>query len=100
MSLKNDMARDIRETFLNLDDFAEKRTVAGRLIDCVFYESAGSTGTDEMSVSQNSYILQASENDMPMLSVGDRITIDGEIWAVDSYSIDFGMVVVKLSRSF
>lgn len=99
MSLKDDMARDIRETFLNLDDFAESRTVAGRRIDCVFYESAGSSGDDEMGVSRNSYTLQAAEADLPTLSVGDRLTIDGEIWYIESCNIDYGMAVVQLARN-
>lgn len=99
MSLKDDIAKDLRETFLNLDDFAETRTVAGRRIDCVFYESASSSGDDAMGVSQHNYTLQAAEKDMPTLTVGDRLRIDGEIWTVESYSIDYGMAVVQLTRN-
>ena len=99
MSLKDDMARDIRETFLNEDDFAERRTVAGRRISCVFYEGGSSSGDDEMGVSRHSYTLQAAESDLPSLNIGDRITIDGEIWWIESYSIDFGMAVLQLARN-
>ena len=98
MSLKGDMARDIQETFLNLDDFAETRTVAGRRIDCVLYATGGSSGTDEMAVSQSNYTLQAAEKDMPAHTVGDRLTIDGEIFIIQDSSTDYGMAVVQLSR--
>jgi hypothetical protein len=99
MSLKDDMARDIRETFLNEDDFAETRTVAGRKIVCVLYEDAGSAGVDGMNVSQSSYTLQAAAKDLPTLTVGDVLRIDGELWGIESFSIDYGMAVVKLTRN-
>jgi hypothetical protein len=96
MSLKDDMARDIEETFLDMDEFAEMRTVAGRRIACVFYETSSSG--DEMGVIRHYYTLQAAEKDMPMLSVGDRLTIDGEIWTIESCATDYGMAVVQLSK--
>ena len=97
MSLKDDMARDILETFLNMDDFAEERTVAGRKISCIFYETTSSSGSD-MGVIRHSYALQAAEKDLPELSPGDRLTIDGEIWTIESCAIDYGMAVVQLSK--
>lgn len=97
MSLKDDMTRDILETFLDMDEFAEMRTVAGRKIPCVFYETSSGDGSD-MGVIRHSYALQAAENDLPTLSAGDRLTIDGEIWVIQSCSIDYGMAVVQLSK--
>lgn len=97
MSLKDDMTRDIHETFLNQDDFAEERTVAGRRITCVLYEAGSSSGSD-MGVIRHSYTLQAAEKDLPTLSEGDRLTIDGEIWTITSFAIDYGMAVVQLEK--
>lgn len=98
MSLKDDMARDLDEIFLNEDDFAEVRTVAGRKIKCVLYEDAPTAGTDEMGVAQYSYTLQARADDIPNLRAGDTLRIDGNIWAVIDISNDFGMAVVKMSK--
>lgn len=99
MSLKDDMARDIQDTFLNGDEFAEQRTVAGRKIKCVFYENSPTAGTDEMGLAQYGYTLQCSAGDIPSLSAGDTLRIDGTIWMVTDYSNDFGMAVVNLSRN-
>lgn len=99
MSLKDDMMRDLEETFLNGDEFAEVRTVAGRKIACVFYEDKPTSGTDEMGVAKYSYTLQAREKDIPKLQAGDTLRIDGAIWAVTDISKDFGMAVIKLSKN-
>lgn len=98
MTLKEDLVRDIVETFLNTNDFAEVRTVAGRRISCVFYEENESDGIDAMGTSQKSYILQAAEKELPRITVGDRIRIDGELWVIQNCSNDYGMAVLKLSR--
>lgn len=98
MSLKDDMVRDIHETFLNAEEFAETRTVAGRKIACVFYEEKPTAGADEMGVAEYSYILQARETDIPKLQAGDTLRIDGQIWGVTDISKDFGMAVIKLTK--
>lgn len=99
MSLKDDMLRDIDETFLNEDEFAETRTVAGRKIKCVLYEDSPTSGTDEMGVAQYSYTLQAKAADIPTLRAGDTLRVDGTIWAVIDISTEFGMSIVKLSKN-
>lgn len=98
MSLKDDMARDLKDTFLNLNEFAETRLVAGKRIDCVMYED-GATPADEYGVSQTSYTLQAAAADMPRIKVGDTLTIDGQIWLVNAFRNDYGMAIVKLERN-
>lgn len=98
MSLKDDMERDLESIFLNEDDFAEVRTVAGRKIKCVLYEDSPTAGTDEMGVAVYRYTLQAKASDIPNVRAGDTLRIDGNIWAVIDYSNDFGMAVIKLSK--
>ena len=99
MSLKDDMARDLEATFLNEDEFAETRTVAGRKIKCVLYENTPTAGTDEMGVAQYGYTLQARTADLPSLRAGDTLRVDGTIWMVIDISNDFGMSVVKMSKN-
>ncbi len=98
MSLKEDMERDLA-IFLNEEDFAETRTVAGRKIQCILYEDKATDGTDEMGVAQYSYTLQARAADIPNLRAGDTLRVDGNIWAVIDISIDYGMAVIKMSRN-
>ena len=98
MSLLDDMERDISETFLNEEEFAEERTVAGRKISCFLYENTPTAGMDEMGVATYGYTLQAKAGDIPSLRAGDSLRIDGNIWTVIDYSNDFGMAVVKLTK--
>lgn len=98
MSLKDDMARDLKDTFINLGEFAETRLVAGKRVDCVMYED-GETPADDYGVSQTTYTLQAEAASMPRIKVGDTLTIDGQVWLVTAYRLDYGMAVVKLQRN-
>lgn len=101
MSLKADMARDIDEVFLNVEDFAAVRHVCNRQVRCVLYAQSGDTneaGADGMGVCGQLYTLQAKACDLPRVREGDNMVIDGVPWEVVDYRNDQGMAVVKLVR--
>lgn len=99
MTFKEEMERDISETFLNEEEFAEPHIVAGKQIVCVFYPSNGDSAKfDAFSTSDVIYTLQASASDLPKSKSGDRIVIDGQIWIINDRRRDFGMSILTLSR--
>lgn len=96
MTLKDDMARDIDGVFLNEEEFAEPRRVAGREIVCVFYETATAQADEDYGRSFKSYTLQAKSSDLPALRVGDALTVDGKAYTVANVRTDYGMTITEL----
>ncbi len=99
MTLKEDMEADLRETFLNTDDFAEPRIIAGKQVNCVLYPANGDSAHDDpFPVGDCLYILQAAASDLPKIRVHDTLRINQNIWTVDALRQDFGMTVATLRR--
>lgn len=96
MNLKDDMARDLDGLFLNVEEFAEPRRVAGKEIVCVFYETAAAQAEEDYSRSFKSYTLQAKSADLPALRVGDALTVDGKAYTVANVRTDYSMTIVEL----
>lgn len=99
MTLKEDMEADLRETFMNVDEFAEPRLIAGKTVNCVLYPANGDTAPDDtFPVGDCLYILQAPAADLPKIRVNDTLRIDQQIWTVDAFRLDYGMAVATLRR--
>lgn len=95
-SLKADMARDLTDTFLNEDEFAETRRVGNREMLSVLYETSESSAIDESGRTFKSYTLQVRAKDLPSVRTGDSLTIDSRAYHVTNVRKDYGMVVVEL----
>jgi len=99
MTLKEDIEADLRETFLNPDEFAEPRIIAGKQVNCVLYPANGDTAHDDsFPVGDCLYILQAAAADLPKIRVNDTLRIDQQIWTVDAIRQDYGMTIATLRR--
>ncbi len=99
MILKADMERDIGATFLNEEEFAEVRNVAGLDILCVMYAEARADGVDELGVEQVPHsILQARTDELPSVYAGQELRVDGTLWDVLDVREDYGMTSIRLNR--
>lgn len=98
MSLKDDMAADVGNVFLNEDDFAERHVVEGRELTAVFYEDDLEPSDSNMGLVIKTFILQAKSGDMPPVrKPGATLDIDGRLFIVQTWKTDCGMSVVKLT---
>lgn len=96
MRLKDDMARDLDEVFLNEDDFAEVRSVGSKRVKCVLYETAQSQLDEENGRGFKAYTLQAKKSDLPPLRAGDVLIVDGKTYTVSNVRVDYGMGIIEL----
>lgn len=99
MTLQEDMEADLRDTFLNTDEFAEPRIIAGKPVNCVLYPAHGDAARDDsFPVGDCLYVLQAAARDLPKIRVHDTLRIGQQIWTVDALRQDAGMTVATLRR--
>lgn len=98
MSLKDDMASDMKSVFLNEGDFAERHVVEGRELIAIFYEEDLEPSDSNMGLVIKTYVLQAQRGDMPHVrKPGATLDIDGRLLIVQTWKTDCGMSVVKLT---
>lgn len=99
MTLKDEIAEDIYNVFLNEDDFGEEHTVDGNTIKCMFDDDklTERQGSNELAVSDSSLLLFAKSVDLPPRKVsGERLTIDGKNYVVDDWKENLGMSEIVL----
>ena len=65
MSLKDIIADDINNVFLNLDDFGEEHTIEGKKIVCIGDDDTLKLrqGTNDLSVTESTLLLFAKSDD-------------------------------------
>lgn len=105
MTLKDEIAEDIYNVFLNEDDFGEEHIVNGTVIKCMFDDDklTERQGSNELAVSDSSLLLFAKNSDLPPRMVnGERMTIDGKNYVVDDWKENLGMseIVLHHGESF
>ena len=101
MSLKDKILEDINSVFLNLEDFGEIHTVDGKSVVCMFDDDALKirSGSNELSVSESTLLLFAKESDLSRKIAGDEILIDGRIYIVDDWKVNFGVAEIVLHQN-
>lgn len=101
MSLKDEIFSDIDNVFFNLEDFGETHIIDGKKVICVFDDDALKirSGSNELSVSESSLLLFAKVSDLPRKVVGDDLLIDGRIYIVDDWKVNFGMAEIALHQN-
>ena len=99
MSLKDEIAKDIDDIFLDLGDFAETHLVEGRNILCVMDDETLKTrqGSAEISVDESTLLLFAKESDLPIRR--KILDIDHKPYIVDDWKINAGMVEIALHQN-
>lgn len=101
MSLKDEILEDINNVFFNLEDFGEAHTIDGKSVVCVLDDDALKirSGSNELSVSESSLLLFAKVSDLPRKVVGDDLHIDGRIYIVDDWKVNFGVAEIALHQN-
>lgn len=102
MSLKTNILEDIDNVFMNMHDFGEEHTIDNKKVVCVIDDEALKirSGSNELSVSESSLLLFAKESELPKRKVaGDEILIDGRIYIVDDWKVNFGVAEIVLHQN-
>lgn len=101
MSLKDEIAEDIYNVFLNEEDFAESHVVNFKEIKCMFDDDklTERQGSNELAVSESTSLLFAKSSDLPPRQAsGSKLEIDGKTYVVDDWKENFGMAEIMLHR--
>ena len=99
MSLKDEIAKDINDVFLDLGDFAEMHLVEGRDILCVLDDETLKTrqGSAEIGVDESTLLLFAKASDLPERC--KILNIDHKPYIVDDWKINAGMAEIALHQN-
>jgi len=99
---KEMVAKDVRSTFLNLEEFGEEHRVEGKTITAVIDENAlkERQGGQELSVAESSLLLYAAVEDLPARRpAGEGLNVDGREYIVNDWSEDMGIATVALGQT-
>ena len=101
-SFKEMVAKDVRSTFLNLEEFGEEHRVEGKTITAVIDENAlkERQGGQELSVAESSLLLYAAVEDLPARRpAGEGLNVDGREYIVNDWSEDMGVATIALGQT-
>lgn len=102
LSFKEMAARDLRTTFLNLEEFGEEHKVEGNTITAVLDEKAlkDRQGGQELGVAESSLLLYAAVKDLPTRRpAGEGLNVDGREYIIGDWSEDMGMATITLGQT-
>lgn len=100
MSLKDQIARDNRTLFFNLDEFGSTHTLAGREVTGLLDVDQAQAGRFAAAIGDLSYCtFYALESDLEGLSlqVGKELTLDKSLYLIRQVSYEEGIVLLTLS---
>ena len=100
MSLKDQIARDNRALFFNLDEFGSAHTLAGREVTGLLDVDQAQAGRFAAAFGDLSYCtFYALESDLEGLSlqVGKELTLDKSLYLIRQVSDEEGIVLLTLS---
>ena len=100
MRLKDQIAADIDNIFLNSEDFAEIHEVEYKQILCVFDSDDNKIGSGAgFGTYEPTFRLFAKVDDLPQQrSAGNIINIDNTDYIIENWAIDLNMAVITLKR--
>ncbi len=101
MTLKDEIANDIDNVFLNLGDFAEIHLVDGKEILCVLDDESLKTrqGSAEIGIDESTLLLFAKVEDLPKKKQGGLLNIDHKMYMIDDWKVNFGMAEIALHQN-
>lgn len=102
MSFQEMLDNDIRNVFLNIDEFGSEHFVEGKKITCIFDDEAlrERQSGNELGVSESSLLLYAHVNDLPpQKGAGEHLLIDGREYVIDDWAVNMGMANITLSQT-
>lgn len=101
MSLKDEIASDLDNVFLNIEEFAENHLVEGKEILCVLDNDSlkRRQGSAEIGIDESTLLLFAKVDDLPKKQKGGLINIDHKEYIIDDWKVNFGMAEIVLQRN-
>ena len=102
MTFQEMLDDDIRNVFLNIDEFGSKHFVEGKEIICIFDDEAlrERQAGNELRVSESALLLSAHINDLPpQKGAGEHLLIDGREYVIDDWAVNMGMAHIALSQT-
>lgn len=102
MSFQEMLDNDIKNVFLNLDEFGEKHIVEGDEIICIFDDEAlrERQSGNELGVSESSILLFANTKDLPPpKGAGEHLMIDGGEYIINDWAVNKGMAQIALTQT-
>lgn len=99
MSFKDEIAADIDAVFLNMEEFAEKHHVEGKIISCVVDSNKGQPKSDGnmYDLAEADFVVIAKSTDLPARKeAGSVLNLDGRELTVTSWDEQSGMAVIGL----
>lgn len=103
MNLKELIASDIDDVFINIDDFCDTHVIEGREIECSFDndEMAELSGGDEFAVGESVLRIFAktsalSDAGLVYRGYGSHIEVDGKIYTVTDWIENMGMTEIRM----
>lgn len=110
MTFREQLAQDVQDVFLNLEEFGEEIVFDGVAVVAVIDDGQGvfSTGSRDqfanasgLGLIENArtvYLKDMAERPVP----GQEVNINGEMWVVEadpaSVRVEMGMLILRLSR--
>lgn len=101
-SFKDMIARDLRSTFLNLEEYGELHRVEGKEITIVVDEDALKelSGGQKLGIAESSLLFCAAVEDLPpRRPAGEGLNVDGREYTVLDWSEDVGLATVALGQN-
>lgn len=93
---------DIRDVFLDLDEFAEEHRIEGRTVTAVLDDDIlrERQGGQELGVAESSLMLYAAVEDLPARRpAGEGLNIDGREYVINDWREDMGVAAIALGQS-
>ena len=101
MTFKDEIANDLNNVFLNIDEFAETHIVEGKEILCVLDNDSlkARQGSAEIGIDESTLLLFANIDDLPKKQKGGLLNVDHKEYMIDDWKVNFGMVEIVLHRN-
>ena len=101
MTFKDEIANDLKNVFLDIDEFAETHLVEGKEIKCVIDNDSlkNRQGSAEIGIDESTLLLFAQVEDLPKRQKGGLLNVDHKEYMIDDWKVNFGMAEIVLSRN-
>ncbi|WP_339271411.1 hypothetical protein NYE54_08105 [Paenibacillus sp. FSL K6-1330] len=105
MNLKEQMARDVQQTFMNPDEFAEIHSIYGVDLLCIINNDSLRQASQAMALdAYSSYLLlHISRTELEkigrMPKEGNEFNLDGKRYRVTNVAEEMGMMEIALERA-
>lgn len=100
-AFKNMIARDICNTFLDLDFFGEIHTIEGNKVVIVVDSDTlkERQGGQDLAVAESSLLVYVKSSKVEEKAPGELLNLDGREYIVDDWSEDMGLATIALSEN-